>query len=175
MNNIDVRLDSGPFEVTVGGLSRHDLKSELSSRQIHLNAQAQILLDDAVFDDANTQHVITVVVRNVSDLGLPHGATLSQIFDAAQGLGLKLCPPTSGPYLRLAVTKQEGSTDPVMSRGRAPEGSYTVAAQTLRDDDEYPKGFYLRVVNGQSWLRAYRCDDTHIWSPDDQFIFRQHP
>lgn len=175
MNILDARLDGGSLEVTVGGLSRDDLNSALSSQQIQLNAHAQTLLDDAAFDDANTQQVITVVERSVSHLGLTDGGTLSHVLDAAQKHGLKLCPPTAGPYIRLAMAQQESSTDLVMSRGRAPEGSYTVAAPTLRDDDEYPKGFYLRAVNGQPWLRGYRCDDMHLWSPDDQFIFQLHP
>jgi hypothetical protein len=41
----------------------------------------------------------------------------------------------------------------------------------LSDDDEYPKGFYLRVVEDVRWLRGYVGDDTHIWSPTDQFAF----
>ena len=59
-----------------------------------------------------------------------------------------------------------------MSAGRAPEGSLTVASEILSDDDEYPKGFYLRVVDDAAWLRGYRCDDEHIWSSDDRFLFR---
>lgn len=175
MNNLDTRPDGDSLEVTVGGLSRYDLIAALNSQQIQLNAHALILLDDAVFDDTNKQHVISMVERSVSDLGLPDGGTLKQVFDAAQEHGLKLCPPTAGPYLRIAMTKQESSTDFVMSRGHAPDGSYTVAAPTLSDDDEYPKGFYLRAVNGQLWLRGYRCDGLHRWSPDDQFIFQLHP
>lgn len=175
MNNLNIRLDEDSLEITVGGLSRFDLNAELSTQHIQLNAHAQILLEDEVFDDASTQQVITVVERRVSDLGLSGGGTLSQIFAAAQEHGLKLCPPTTGPYLRLAMTEQVSTTDLVMSRGRAPEGSFTVAARTLSDDDEFPKGFYLRVVDGQPWLRGYRCDDVHLWSPDDRFIFQLRP
>ena len=175
MHNLDTRPDGGSLEVAVGGLSRCDLIATLSLQQIQLNVYAQILLDDAVFCDANTQLVISVVERRVSDLGLPDGGTLSQVFDAAQTHGLKLCPPTAGPDLRLAMAKQESCTDLVMSRGHAPDGSYTLAAPTLSDDEEYPKGFYLRAVKGQLWLRGYRCDDLHLWSPDDRFIFQLHP
>ncbi len=174
MNTLGTRLNDGSHEVTVGGLSRHDLKSELNSRQVQLNAHAQVLLDNSVFDDAATKQAIVVIERRVSDLGLPDGGTLSQIFNAAQKYGLALCPPTTGPYLRLSMTQQESSTDSVMSRGQAPEGSFTVAAHALGDDDEYPKGFYLRVVDGQPWLRGYRCDDRHLWAPDDRFIFQLH-
>lgn len=152
MNILGTRPNDGSHEVTVGGLSRHDLKSELSARQIQLNSHAQVLLDNAVFDDATTKQAIVVLERSVSDLGLPDGGTLSQIFNAAQKYGLALCPPTTGPYLHLAMTKQESSTDSVMNRGHAPEGSCTVAAHAFGDDDKYPKGFYLRVVNGQQWL-----------------------
>ncbi|WP_396276990.1 hypothetical protein [Glutamicibacter creatinolyticus] len=165
MNKLDARPDGGSFEVTVGGLSRYELIAALNSQRVQLNAHAQTLLDNAVFGENTKQHRISVVERSVSDLGLPDGGTLKQVFDAAQMHGLKLCPPTAGPYLRLAMTNQESSTDFVMSRGHAPDGSYTVAAPTLNDDDEYPRGFYLRVVNGQLWLRGYRCDDLHQWRP----------
>ena len=33
----------------------------------------------------------------------------------------------------------------------------------LRADHDYPKGFYLRVVDGVTWLRGYRCDDEYVW------------
>ena len=49
------------------------------------------------------------------------------------------------------------------------------ASDALSRDDEYPKGFYLRVVDGRAWLRGYRCDDGHSWSPDDRFIFQLPP
>ncbi len=41
----------------------------------------------------------------------------------------------------------------------------------LRDD--YPKGFYLRVVDGRAWLRGYRCDDEYDFDPADRFVFRR--
>ncbi|MGL3804619.1 hypothetical protein ACSYDW_00820 [Paeniglutamicibacter sp. R2-26] len=162
----------GSLEVSVGGLSRGELNAEFRSRGIQLNAHALVLLADAVFDDPGMPQPITVVGRRVGDLGLPVGGSLSHVLSAARECGMELCPPTAGPYLRLAMTGQVSSCDPVMSRGHAPDGSFTVAAPRLRDDDEFPKGFYLRVVEGTQWLRGYRCDDTHFWSPDDRFIFQ---
>ena len=162
------------MEVSVGGLSRGELKVEFSSRGIRLNAHALVLLGDAVFDDPGMPQPITVVGCRVGDLGLPRGGSLSHVFSAARECGMELCPPTAGPYLRLAMTGQASSRDPVMSRGHAPDGSFTVAAPRLHDD-EFPKGFYLRVIEGTPWLRGYRCDDSHLWSPDDRFIFRLGP
>ncbi len=145
----------------------------LSSRGILINGFAETLLED-VFDDQASRSVV-VTERTVAELGLPNGATLPQIFKVAQQQGLSLCPVDTGPYLRMALHDQMASRDSVMSSGRAPDGGLTVAAEALRQDDEYPKGFYLRVVDGQAWLRGYRCDDQHTWSPDDRFIFQLPP
>ncbi|WP_171027542.1 hypothetical protein [Pseudarthrobacter sp. NamE2] len=47
-----------------------------------------------------------------------------------------------------------------------------MAAEAISQDDEYPKGFYLRVVDGQKWLRGYQYDDEYIWSPNGRFTFQ---
>lgn len=162
------------LEVCVGGRSRRQLMSDLSSRGVLVNGHAETLLQDVVLDDQASRSVV-VTERTVAELGLPAGATLTQIFQAAKQQGLSLCPVDTGPYLRMALNEQVASRDSVMSSGRAPDGGLTVAAEAPSKDDEYPKGFYLRVVEGQSWLRGYRCDDQHTWSPDDRFIFQLLP
>ncbi|MBP1137684.1 hypothetical protein JOE31_003916 [Arthrobacter sp. PvP023] len=162
------------LEVRVGGLSRSQLLSKLSSRGILVNGHAETLLKDVVFDDQAARPV-AVTERTVAELGLDCGATLPQIFEVARQQGLLLCPMDTGPYLRMALNEQVTSSDSVMSSGRAPDGALTVASEALSRDDDYPKGFYLRVVDGQAWLRGYRCDDEHTWSPDDRFIFQLPP
>jgi hypothetical protein len=158
----------------VGGLSRAELTTQLGSRSIRLNAHAETLLADASFDDAEP-HEVTIVECSVLDLGYPEGASLSQIYARAEATGLSLCHPTTGPYLRLALSGQSSAPDAVLRSGRAPSGSITVATRPLRDDDDFPKGFYLRVIDGEPWLRGYTCDDEHIWSPDDRFAFQLPP
>lgn len=54
---------------------------------------------------------------------------------------------------------------------KAPSGSITIASAALTEDNEFPKGFYLRRINDKLWLRGYLADDLHIWSPQDLFIF----
>lgn len=161
-------------EVSVGGLSRRQLRKRLSSRGILVNGHAETLIEDIIFDDQDSRPVV-VTERTVAELGFPSGATLSQIFEVAQQQGLSLCPVDTAPYLRMVLNEQVASRDSVMSSGSAPEGGLTVATEALSKDDEYPKGFYLRVVDGQAWLRGYRCDDEHTWSPDDRFIFQVPP
>ena len=171
---MSVTAHAEQLEIAVGGLTRAALRSRLNSRCVLLNAHAETLLEDAVFDERAIRAIV-VTQRTVADLGLPDGVTLPQILDGAQQQGLLLCPADTGPYLRMALSEQATSLDSVMSSGRAPTGAITVAAETLSDDDNYPKGFYLRVVDGQAWLRGYRCDDEHPWSADDRFVFRLAP
>ena len=163
------RIDQ--LKVVVGDQSRAALRSALIARGVLLNSHAETLLDADIFD-GRTARAIVVTERTVANLGRPQGATLSEILELGKQHGLLPCPADTGPYLRLALLDQATSTDSVMSAGRAPNGSLTVASEPLSDDDTYPKGFYIRVVDGQAWLRGYRCDDEHIWSPDDRFVFR---
>lgn len=143
----------------------------LKSSGVLLNAHAETLLDHAAFELRRAEEV-SIVERDVGDLDLPTGGTLPEVFEAARQHGLGLCPPDTGPYLRLAQTTQVNAPDSVLSAGRSPAGALKVAAAPLSDDVEFPKGFYLRVVDDQLWLRGFRCDDEYRYSPDDRFAFR---
>lgn len=159
------------MNLTVASLSRPALVGALQQERVQLNASAQILLEAAAFDHPAPQSV-TLVERSLSELGLAAGAALPRIFDAAKEQGLSLCPVPTGPYLRLAWLTQPNAPDTIMSNGRAPSASLTIAAPPPQpDNDDYPKGFYLRVVDGHPWLRGYRCDLTYDWNPDDRLVF----
>lgn len=164
-------LNAEPLAVHVGGLPRADLRAALAEAGVQLNASADTLLDDPAFDGEDVE-TIEIVQCTVGDLGLTDGPSLSLILATARRQGLMPCPPTAGPYVRLAMRDQATAPDSVLSNGRAPAGAVTIASEPLRDDDDYPKGFYLRVVDGQPWLRGYRCSDDHPWSADDWFAFR---
>lgn len=89
------------LELSVGGLSRPDLMSRLTSRGVLLNAHAKTLLEEAVFDK-QTIRAVVVTERSVAGLGLPEGATLPEILEVAKEQGLLLCPADTGPYMRMA-------------------------------------------------------------------------
>ncbi len=158
----------------VGGLTRSELKEALALAGVRVNPSGETLLEDPVFQsiEAETVAAVDIVECSVGDLGLVEGATLPQILIAAEQAGLLLCPRFAGPYLRLAMPEQPSAPDAVMSNGRAPTGSVTVASERLRVEYEYPRGFYLRVVEGQPWLRGFRCTDEAPWFPKDRFAFR---
>lgn len=171
---MNCRIITDPITIVVGSMPGPRLVNTLRAEGIQLNDSAVTLLSNAVFDRPEPEQV-TVVERSVAALGLDTGGVLSQILAAAQEQGLRLCPPITGPYLRLRLRHQTTAPDSVMSNGRAPSGSLTIGSAPLRADDNYPKGFYLRVIDGKPWLRGYRCTDEHVWSPGDLFAFRISP
>ncbi len=156
--------------LSVGGSSRAEWEPALDRAGVRVNASAERLFDHPRFDAAPAR-AVGIVVRSVAELGMADGATLVEILERARQGGLDACAPVTGVYLRLAMLDQVASADSVMSNGRAPDGSITVASWPLEDDSDFPKGLYLRVVDGVPWLRGYRCDDDHVWSPDDRFAF----
>lgn len=139
--------------VRVGGQPREAVLQSLREADVRLNAHAHTLLEHPVFDDPAALD-LRFVERTVQQLGLPAGGPQCQVFAAARGHGLQLCPVSSGPFLRLATMNQPNAPDSVLSAGRAPTGAIHIASEPLSDDPDYPKGFYLRVVDDQAWLRA---------------------
>ena len=155
----------------VGSMSRAELRTELAAAGVGLNDSAETLLAGPAFDRPDPSR-IEVVECSVGDLGLDTGASLSRILATARDRGLLPCSPVTGPYLRLALTDQPTAPDSVMSSGRVPTGSVTVASEPLAPDDaDHPRGFYLRVVDGRPWLRGFHCTDEHPWHAADRFAF----
>ena len=160
--------------VSVGGRTKAELLQALQRNAIALNASAQRLFASDAFTTSETRYAVTTVELTVRDLGFPGGATIAEISARAGVLGLGLCPLELGPHLRLQYRDQpEGYWGQPVRRHQAPCGSLTIASKPLSDDDDVPKGFYLRRIAGVLWLRGYRCGPTHVWAPEDHFLFRQ--
>lgn len=156
--------------VSFGGHSRPELLEMLSSAGVRTNEYAQTLLKNPVFDQP-AKSAIRVLERSVENLGLLEGGTLSEIFEAAVSQGLDVVPLVAAPYIRIALSNQAQASDAVLSGGRVPSGSVTIASYPPSVDEEYPKGFYLRIVDGESWLRGYRCSDDYVFEPVSRFLF----
>ena len=160
--------------VQVGGLTKSELIQELRSNAILMNESAERLFASDYFTTSETGYPVTTVELTVHDLGFPRGATIAEIYARAEALGLGLCPVELGPHLRLLYLDQpEGYWGKPLRQHQAPSGSITIASEQLTEDDDFPKGFYLRRIEGVLWLRGYRSGPEHIWEPDDHFIFRQ--
>ena len=157
--------------VKVRGLTKPQLIQNLKQNSILLNKFAEQLFADDQFIVSDNICSVSTVELKVRNLGYSEGATISQIYKKAKQLGLELCPLEIGPYLRIEYLDQPEGNSNTHQQHKAPYGSITVASKILDEDHNFPKGFYLRRIDGVLWLRGYVCDDTHIWEPDDHFIF----
>ncbi|WP_405132070.1 helicase [Paenibacillus sp. FSL H8-0317] len=158
--------------VDVGGLTKPQLIQKLDQHSILLDKYGEQLLNDERFIVSSTKRSLQTVELTVRQLGFSDGATTFQLFRRANDLGLECCPVELGPYLRMQYLDQPEICSTNISEGnKAPSGSITIASATLTEDNEFPKGFYLRRINDKLWLRGYLADDLHIWSPHDRFIF----
>ncbi|WP_339194682.1 helicase [Solibacillus sp. FSL R5-0449] len=159
--------------IVVGGLSKADLIQKLQQSSISLNQYGERLLYDDRFTTTETAYSVEIVELSVRDLGFPNGATLPEIFRQANELGLQLCPPELGPYLRLEyVDQDEGNSGDLSQKNEAPSGSVTIASELISNEESFPKGFYVRKVDGILWLRGYVADNLHVWNPDNRFVFK---
>jgi hypothetical protein len=158
--------------VCVGGVPTQELLSRLLRAGVQLNAAAHALFADDRFTTSPTSICIEIIELSVADLGFREGATFATIVESAAESGLSLCPLELGPHLRLQYPDQpESSLTQPAPRHCAPPGSMTVASAPISDDDEIPKGFYLRCIDGALWLRGYRASAGHVWGPQDVFVF----
>ncbi|TFD94341.1 helicase [Jeotgalibacillus sp. R-1-5s-1] len=158
-------------KIEVGGLTKQQLLQRLQQHAILLNEYGERLFSDNRFTTSNETYNLETVELTVKALGFPEGATLPEIFERAIKLGLDLCPLETGPYLRVAYQNQPEGDAGNSLRKEAPSGSLTIASEIISEEDDYPKGFYLRNIEGVLWLRGYAADDLHVWNAGDCFVF----
>ena len=157
--------------VRIGGASKHELLARLRAAQVQLNSLALLLFERTEFTTAEKVSIVETIEISVAELGLQAGGTFEQVLESAKLQRLALCPLELAPHLRLQLTEQpEGSVGYPPSQKRAPPGSLTVASSAPAEDDDIPKGFYLRRIEGVLWLRGYVSWAGHVWNPEDSFI-----
>ncbi len=162
--------------VRVGGVDKPGLLSALARGGFGLNEAGRALFAHDAFTTADGPSILETVEFTVADLGFADGAVMAQIVDRALQRGLSPCPLELGPHLRLQYLDQpEGHAGHPRSRHRAPPGSLTIVSRPVAEDDEVPKGFYLRRIDGVLWLRGYRSGPDHVWSPGDHLLFATSP
>ena len=160
--------------VSVGGQRKPELLVQLATAGVELNEAARVLFASDKFAPSDTRQSLVIVELVVRQLGFAQGATMAELQAKAVTRGLRQAPLELGPYLRLQYLDQpEGYAGFPATKHRAPPGSLTVASAPLSEDDAFPKGFYLRRIQGVLWLRGYWCDAANVWDADDRLIFCQ--
>lgn len=159
------------FALKTTPIPKDRLRSLLEEREIRINRYAETYIAHPGFRADRTEEK-RVVIASLREIGLENGGSLADIFQSLPALGLGPCAPDTGLYLRLAWTAQPQSRDTVLTgTHRSPEGAVTVLSEPLEREDAFPKGLYLRNVDGKLWLRGYICDGVHRFSGDDLFAF----
>ena len=159
MKKIDVPLFPVPKE---------RIPTLLEEHAIRINDYARAYIAHPLFAPDSLSGDARVVIASLRELGFEKSVSLPEILCSVPSLGFRLCRSATGLFLRLAWTEQPQSADSVLTgRHCAPDGAVTVLSEILEPDDAFPKGLYLRKVDGELWLRGYRCDALYLWSPDD--------
>lgn len=105
---------------------------------------------------------MTAAIISLEELGLDRGASLNELFQYIRGTQFSPCPPDTAFFLRLAWTDQPQSQNAVLTGTHcSPDRAVTVLSNLLERDDAFPKGLYLRKVDGKLWLRGYVCDSAY--------------
>jgi hypothetical protein len=161
------------LEAEIGGQSEKELLSELDKRKksggagkIYVSDYAESMLKNKEFFTQKNKEQAKFVRLKVSDLGFLSNATTDEIYKKAEELGLELCPPETGPRLRLDYEK-------IFNREQ-PRGEYNyIAMKQITDSGGDPGVFSVhRHVDGEQWLDNYWAKPTDEWYPDDRFVFR---
>jgi hypothetical protein len=146
-------------EISVGGLAKETLIQQLVDAGIRFNKYAEVLFDHASFSPSRQTEKVVLVKVKLSDLNLSGSCSYQVIIDRAISLGFKLCPLYLAAFLRLDYLNQAA-------------GPYlTIGSFRVKDDENYPTGFYIRNFDSTLWLRGYRVIGDADWPLENEFIF----
>lgn len=152
-------------------LRAEQIPARLRERGILMNHYAEEYMAHPRFSTTHPDEM-TVTIAALKEIGLENGGTLGAIFRHVSGSSLKPCPVSTGLFLRLAWTDQPQSQNSILSgTHQAPDQAVTVLSEILEENDAFPKGLYLRNVDGMLWLRGYTCDAAYCFPGDALFAF----
>lgn len=137
--------------------SPEEAEKALLDKGYEISDWAKGILSKVTFNKEGKTY--NLVSFSVSQLGFPNGATLQEIYEKAQELGLELCPAEVGPQLRLQYPDQSN-------------GEYlSVAMNSIFDSEGNSNLFNVKRDVGELWLDN---DDGRLdsrWYGHDRFVF----
>lgn len=157
--------------INADGYANDQIPGMLEERGICMNYYAEEYISHPRFS-VHDSGCITVAIMSLQEIGFENGATLLEIHQRLPQVGLKPCSPGTGLLLRLAWFDQPKSQNSILSgTHEAPDQAVTVLSEPLEQSDDFPKGLYLRNVDGKLWLRGYICDSEYKFPNDALFAF----
>lgn len=163
------------IEMELGNQTKQELVKELEQREqlekqdkdkIYISDSAKSMLKNEDFFILEKKEQQKFIKLKVQDLGFKNNTTTEQIYERAKELGLDLCPPETGPKIRLNYEK--------IFKKEQPLGEYfRIAMKQISDSNGDPSVFLVnRYDDGKSWLYGSWVRPDDGWSPSDRlFVF----
>jgi hypothetical protein len=164
-------MESFNIDIEFEGISKNLLLQRLNQAGIMLNEYAKVIFAHELFQTLEMKKTITVKKVSIEALGFPQGATNAEISARINEIGLTECPLEAAAWLRIQLTDQQELSNSLSTKNQSPLDALTVFSKPVIDDDDFPKRFYLRKMEGTLWLRGYTCSNDYVWKPSDQMIF----
>jgi hypothetical protein len=152
------------------GLNKAQLLQKLKEAQIGLNEYAHTLFNSDLFQPSLLSSEVNLIELSMSEIGLKNGGNFEDIKKHLKALNLSHCPLEIAIYVRLKFKDQLESDE--KKSNKTPPGSITFFSKPLSEEDDFPKGFYIKNTNGTLWLRGYICSEDYIWEANDRMIFK---
>lgn len=146
--------------IQIGGKSKEQLIAEIELARINISEYAKSMLENRNFTIGKTREEVTLIRLTVGDLGFAGGATMDEIYKRAEDLGLELCPPDTGPELRLKYKNQ-----PLNEWVR-------IGMKQITDSYGNPSIFSLERYDGGLWLDSRWAEPANEWDSGNEFVFR---
>lgn len=144
----------------IGGKTVKQLEASLTGQGIQISRQAKHMLRSENFQPPKIPKNITTIRLKVGDLGFIDNPTASELYERARTFGLELCPPETGPHMRLADSDQ-------------PSGEhYYIAMKQMIDWNDDPCVFTLERREDGLWLDGRWVYPDHRYNLDLEFVFR---
>lgn len=163
------------WEMELGGRTEEEIEKELADREnlseedkdkIYISSYAKDMLNNPEFFVSEQKEQFQFIKIKVKDLGFPGGATVREIYEKAEDLGLELCPPETGPIMRLDYEK-------IFQKEQPREEYFRIAMKQISGSDGDPDVFGVdRGDDGESWLHDAWAEPDDWWEPVGEIVFR---
>lgn len=155
--------------VEIGQYTAEELPAILTERGYRIDSSAKRMLENQgqFLYPVNKQHkelrgqkeVLHTITLQVQGLGFTKSTTTTELFAKAKKLGLELCPPATGPYLRLQDVHQPMDT------------YYSIAMKPIVYADGNPSVFNCGHDSSGWWLDECWARPGDQWGLAQRFVF----
>ena len=158
--------------MTIGQKSEEELIDELETRvksdnpekKIYISNYVKQMIQNPEFTVVQKPKEINLVRLKVSDLGFPGTATTEQIYQKIAELGLELCPPEVGLYLRLEYEE-------IFKRAQPKDDSFRVGMKPIADSGDDLSLLRVSRRDGGQWLGTCCGGPSSQWNQTSGFAF----